>query len=132
MAGKSRVQTDAVLDLIATGHYVGLLTAAPATTDDFAGSPVTEMTGGGYARQAITFGAKTTDTDTRTRKMANSAAITFGPASAADWAQATHFGIFAADTGGQPKYTAALNAPKTLEVGDSGVYAIGDLVVKED
>lgn len=132
MAGKSQAHSDTVLDLIGTSHYVGLLSAAPSSTDDFVSNPVTEISGGGYARQAITWGSKSTDTDTHTRKMANSGTITFGPASGADWSQATHFGIFAALSGGQPKYTAALTAAKTVEVGDSAQFAAGDLVAKED
>ena len=137
MAGKSRYFSDAVLNVLKntgiTGLanvYVGLFSTAPGADDN---TPGTELTGaGGYARQAITFSAISTDTDTHTRKMSNSAQITFGPATGADWAQAVAFGVFDALTNGNLLYWDNLTTPKTVQVGDSGSFAIGALVVKED
>ena len=131
MAGKSQAQSDACLALIATA-YVGLLTATPDASDDFVAHPVTECSGGGYARQSITWGTKTTDADTHTRDMSNTNTITFGPATGADWPSVTYFGIYAAVSGGAPLYVGQLTVPKTVQVGDSAQYAAGALTVKED
>ncbi len=133
MPGKTQAHTDAVLNVLRnTGisgiatPYVGLLSVAPATDAD-AG---TELTGNGYARQAVTFGAPTTDSG-NVRKISNTNTPTFGPASA-DWAEAVAFGIFDADVAGNMKYWALLTANKTVLNGDSAEFAVGTLVVKED
>ena len=43
MPGKTQTHSDAVLDLVATGHYIALYSSAPPA-DDSAGG--TELTGG--------------------------------------------------------------------------------------
>jgi hypothetical protein len=135
MAGKSQAQTDAVLNVLrgtnitAPGSvYVSLFSAAPAS-DAVDG---TELSGNGYARQSITFGAPATDSG-GVRKVANTNVITFGPGTSSDWAAATHFGVHSASSGaGNLLYWDALTTPKTVQVGDSGQYAAGALVIKED
>ena len=133
MAGKTQAHTDAVLNVLRAtnitapaGVYVGLFSVAP-TSDSNAG---TELSGSGYARQAITFGAPAADTGT-VRKVSNSAAITFGPATA-DWTQAVAFGIYDAATVGNMLYWDALTLPRTIQNGDSGAFSVGSLAVKED
>ncbi len=92
MPGKSQSHTDAVLnvlrgtDLTGVAPYVGLFSVAPAD-DNSAG---TELSGNGYARQAITFGAPATDAG-NVRKVANTNNIQFGPA-LANWPEAVAFG----------------------------------------
>lgn len=128
MPGKTIAHSDAVLDLIASDHYVGLFSAAP--TD--AGNDGTELSGDGYVRQPITFGDKSTDVDGHTRLMSNNAPITFGPALPLAWTEATHFGIWDAESEGTLKYWGALDTPITVARNRRAEFAIGDLVVKED
>lgn len=71
----------------------------------------TEISGGSYARQAITFGAPSNGTST------NSAAIEF-PAATANWGTITHIGIRDALTSGNLLYHTALDASKTINNGD--------------
>lgn len=132
MPGKSQSHTDAVLNVLrgttvnGVSPFAGLFSAAPA--DDAAAG--TELSGNGYARHAITFGAPVTDTG-NVRKVANTNLISFGPATA-DWAAAVAFGIFSAVSGGTLLYWDALPTPKTIQTDDSGQFAPGALVVKED
>ena len=135
MPGKSQTHTDAVLNLLRGSNvtapatvYAGLYSAAPAN-DAAAGTELTAA--GGYARQAVAFGAPQTDT-ADVRKIANTGILTFGPATGADWDPAVAFGIFSALTGGNLLYWGTLTTPKTLAVGDSGQFAAGELAVKED
>ena len=86
--------------------YVGLYTSDP--TDANTG---TEVSGGSYARQSITFGAPSSGTST------NSAAIEF-PAATANWGVVTHVGIRDALTSGNLLYHTALDASKTINNGD--------------
>jgi hypothetical protein len=126
MAGKTQAHSDTVLGLVTAGHAVGLFSTAPAS-DNAAG---TELAGLGYARQAIAFGAITTDADGHTRKMSNSGVLTFGPAGEA-WLQAVAFGLFEIASGAL-KYWDALPVPKTCASGDRLEFAIGAFVVSED
>ena len=73
-----------------TTFYCGLLTATP--TDSTTG---TEVTGGSYARQAISW----TVTGSGTAQAASSAALTW-PAATTDWGTATTAGVYDALTGG--------------------------------
>jgi hypothetical protein len=132
MPGKSQSHTDAVLNVLrgstlnGVSPFVGLFSTAPAN-DAAAG---TELTGNGYQRQAVTFGAPVTDTG-NVRKISNTNNLSFGPASA-DWLQAVAFGIFDALSGGTLLYWDALTTPKTIQQDDYGQFAPGTLVVKED
>ena len=80
MPGKSHSYSDAVLgvltgnDLPGVTPFVALFSVAPG--DD--GSAGTELTGSGYARQAITFGAPGPATG-NAEQVANSNNIQFGP-----------------------------------------------------
>lgn len=132
MPGKTQSHTDAVLNVLRgtnlTGvtPYVGLLSVAPAS-DSASG---TELSGNGYSRQSVTFGAPTADTG-NVRKISNTNTITFGPATA-DWPQAVAFAIYDAATAGNMLYWDNLTTPKTVQNGDSAQFAVGALVVKED
>ena len=111
MPGKSQAYSDAVLNILrgtgisAVSPYVGLYSIAPA--DD--ASPGTELSGNGYQRQAVAFGAPVSDTG-NVRKVANTAAIQFGPA-ASDWPQAVAFGVFDAQSNGNLLYWNTLPTP---------------------
>lgn len=132
MPGKSHSYSDAVLgvlngnDLPGVTPFVALFSTAPG--DD--GSAGTELTGSGYARQSIAFGAPGPATG-NAEQVANSNNIQFGPA-AADWLQAVAFGIFDALTNGHLLYWNTLATPKIVQQGDFGQFAPGSLTVEED
>lgn len=102
--------------------YIGLLTAAPS--DSAAG---TEVTGGSYARVAVTSNATnwnssdgdndaaSSGTDGTTE---NDVVVTF-PAPTANWGSVTHFGIYDAASGGNLLIHAALSTAKTINNGDA-------------
>lgn len=117
--------------------YVGLLTAAPS---DAGGG--TEVTGGSYARVAVTSslsnwagtqsaGSTTASTGTG-GTTSNNAAVTF-PAPTASWGQVTHFAIFDAASAGNMLIWSALTTPKTINNGDPAPsFAAAALTYQED
>lgn len=103
-----------------TTVYAALYTAAPS---DSGGG--TEVSGGSYARTAITFGAASGGA------IANTSAVTF-PTATGSWGTVTHFGIFDASTSGNLLAWNALSASKTVGSGDTASFAIGELDVTLD
>jgi hypothetical protein len=99
-----------------TAWYIGLFTAAPGETGGG-----TEVSGGDYARQAVTF---TVSGDTAS----NSAAVEF-PTATGSWGTITHGAIFDAATSGTMLAYAELSAPKTISTGDVLRFPIGDFDV---
>lgn len=99
-----------------TNWYAALYTAAPS---DAGGG--TEVSAGGYAREAVAF---TVSGDTA----ANATAVEFGPASA-DWGTITHVAILDAATTGNLIAWAALSASKTVENTDTLEFASGELAL---
>jgi len=97
--------------------YIGLYTSDPTDADTG-----TEVTGGSYARQSVTFGAPSNGVST------NSAAIEF-PQATGSWGTVGWIGIEDALTGGNLLYHTALDASKTIESGDIFKIAIGSLSV---
>ncbi|OZQ71566.1 hypothetical protein CA598_31905, partial [Paenibacillus sp. VTT E-133291] len=75
----------------------------------------TEVTGGSYARQAVTFGAPALVSGQQS--VANTAEVVF-PVATADWGLVTHIGLRTAVTGGSLLWTKPLDNPRTLLVGD--------------
>ena len=102
-----------------TAWFVALYTSAP---NDAGGG--TEVSGGAYARQAVTFSVSG---DTAT----NSGAIEY-PTATAGYGTVTHVGIFDASTGGNLIAYAALTASKTIDTGDVLRLPAGDLDVTLD
>ena len=98
-----------------TTVYVGLSTGSFG--DDNSG---TELTGNGYARQSISFGAAASGT------ASNDAAVEF-PAATGSWGTVSHFGLFDASTGGNLLIHGALTASKVIETGDILKIAVGDM-----
>lgn len=86
--------------------YLALYTDDPTDADTG-----TEVSGGSYARQSITFGSPSNGTST------NSAAIEF-PAATGNWGTITHVGIRDALTTGNLLYHTALDVSKTINTGD--------------
>jgi hypothetical protein len=97
--------------------YVGLYTSDPTDADTG-----TEVSGGSYARQAVTFGAPSNGVST------NTAAIEF-PQATGSWGTVGWIGIEDASTGGNLLYHTALDASKTIASGDIFKIAIGNLSV---
>lgn len=106
-----------------TSLYVALFTANP--TDAGGG---TEVTGGSYARVAITSSlanwagtqaaASTTASTGTSGTTSNNGAITF-PAPTANWGVITGFAIFDASTAGNMLIWGALTTSKTVNNGDA-------------
>lgn len=98
--------------------YVALTSDAPT-----ASAAGTELSGNGYARQAISMaaaaaGAKTNDTQ-----------ILFPAATGSAWAEIQGYDIYTASTGGTRRWFKALDAGdfRTVNVGDQYRIAVGDL-----
>lgn len=102
-----------------TTVYVALFTVAP--TDTGGG---TEVSGGSYARQAVTFGAPVSGT------VANSGAVTF-PTATANWGTIVAIGIFDALTVGNLLYYGNLTTSKVVDNGDQISFANGAITVSE-
>lgn len=101
-----------------TTVYLALFTSDPG--DDASG---TEVSGGSYAREAITFGSAASG-----GQISNTADITFTTATAS-WGTVTHVGIFDAATVGNLLWHGALSASKTVGDGDTFKVNTGDLDV---
>lgn len=95
--------------------YLALYTSNPTATDSG-----TEVSGGGYTRQAITFGAITSGS------MSNTVAITF---SSLPTANITHFGIRNASTSGDLKTFGPLSATAAVITGDQIQFPIGSIQI---
>ena len=100
--------------------YVALYTVAPSE----AGGG-TEVIGGGYARQAVTFTAPAPDS------VSNSTDVTF-PIASADWGTIVAFGIFDASTGGNLLYFANLTVARDVLQNDQLRFPTGQLICSED
>lgn len=116
--------------------YAALFTSAPS---DAGGG--TEVSGGSYARVAITSSAtnwRSTQGDTSTSSTGtsgttvNNVDITF-PAPTANWGTVTHFALFDASTSGNMLIWGALTTPKTINNGDAAPkFTAGDLSFQID
>ncbi len=101
--------------------YVALYTTAP----DDAGVGGTEVSGGAYARVAVTNNATNWPAASGGAK-SNGVAVTFPQATAA-WGTVIAFAIWDAATGGNMLVSAALSASKAVQTGDTPVFGVGDL-----
>jgi hypothetical protein len=98
--------------------YLALFTAAPGETGGG-----TEVSGGAYARQAVTLSAASGGASS------NSADITF-PTATADWGTITHCALMDASTGGNMLMYTPLDASKTVDNGDTLKFNSGDLDIE--
>jgi hypothetical protein len=125
MAEMSNYLEDALINvtLRATAYtapatvYVSLWTSDP--TDAGSG---TEVSGGSYARTAVTFGAPSNGAST------NSADVTF-PTATASWGTVGWIGINDAATSGNLLYHTALDTAKAIDSGDIFKISTGNLSV---
>ena len=97
--------------------YVSLYTSDPTDADTG-----TEVSGGSYARTAVTFGAPSNGVST------NSADVTF-PTATAGWGTVTHIGIHDASTAGNLLFHTPLDTSKTIDSGDIFKITSGNLSV---
>lgn len=93
-----------------TTVYLALYTSDPTPNDTG-----TEVSGGGYARQPITFSEPGLENGMMTVK--NAADIEF-PIATADWGLVTHVGLRTAATGGNLLWYAPIPNPRTIQAGD--------------
>lgn len=111
--------------------YFALFSAAPSDTGGG-----TELSGNGYARVALTrslanwsgtqSAGSTTASSGTGGQSSNNVAITF-PVATANWAQATHWAIFDAASGGNMLLHGALTTPKTVTTGDRANFSPAQL-----
>lgn len=97
--------------------YISLWTTDP--TDAGSG---TEVSGGSYARTAVTFGAPSNGVTT------NSAAVEF-PQATASWGTVAYFGINDASTSGNLLYHSPVTTSKAIDTGDIFKFASGSISV---
>ena len=100
-----------------TTTYLALYTSDPTDADTG-----TEVTGGSYVRQSITFSSPSNGVTS------NSSAIEF-PQATADWGTITYVGIRDAVTSGNLLYHTALDASKVINNGDIFKITSGNLSV---
>jgi hypothetical protein len=100
--------------------YVALYTAAP--TDAGGG---TEVSGGSYSRQTVTWGAASGGSIT------NSAAINF-PVATAAWGTIVAVGIFDASTTGNLLWWGTLSTSKAISTNDQFVISASNLTITLD
>lgn len=121
-----------------TTVYIALYTSNPTGADTG-----TEVSGGGYARRAITFGAPATENveiyhpDTGVivtvprRVIKNTNEIVY-PTATANWNLITHVGIRDALTGGNLLYYGAVKNQKTIGISDVVRFPIGDVALSQN
>ena len=95
--------------------YIGLSTGSFG--EDNSG---TELSGSGYARQAINFSAASGGTTS------NSANVDF-PTATGSWGSVSHYGLFDASSSGNLLIHGAFTSAKTISTGDILRVASGDL-----
>ena len=94
-----------VLTALLASRFLSLHTAVP---------PGSEVSGGAYARQSVTF-AQTSGPDPTVYK--NTALVTF-PTATASWGTITHFGIWSAASGGNLLAYSAVTTAKPVAIDD--------------
>lgn len=130
MAGFTNYAEDLVLDWLLTNGaatrptawYVALYTVAPGESGGG-----TEVSGGSYARTAVTF----TVSGTAPTTASNSAAVEF-PAATGNWGTIVAAGIFDASTSGNLLAFADLTTSKTVDTGDVLRFNTGEIDVTLD
>ena len=100
-----------------TAWYVALYTVAPS---DSGGG--TEVSGSGYARQAVTFGAAATPGGTTS----NTGAVSY-TASGGSFGTVVAIGIFDAVSSGNLLWHGTMTASKTVDDGDTLEFSIGNI-----
>lgn len=105
--------------------YISLHTAAP----DESGTPSNEVSGGSYARVAVTSNTTnwTAPTTSGAGKLTDNGAVITFPTPSATWGTVSYFGIYDASTAGNLLFYGPLTISKTINSGDTVQFAIGAL-----
>lgn len=127
MAALSDYAEDALLDHLlsvssytpAATLYLALFTSSAGLENNTEGSQ-TEVSGGSYARKAVTFNAASGGAT------ANTAAVEFDEATG-DWGTLTHVAVMDALTSGNVLCWGALTSSKAIETGDQFKFSAGNL-----
>ena len=138
MAGKSAYLEDKMLNWLKgtafgtapTTVYVALLTTNP-TADD--GTGEVEVSGGSYARQAITTSSgwsAISGSGTSPHQISNAAIITF-PTPTANWEAVIGIALYDASSAGNLLYWNSITS-QTINSGVVASLAIGALIVTDD
>lgn len=132
MSAASNYLENKVLDHVLTAtsytapatRYLALFTntSGNAAANLEAGTLTDEVTGGSYARKAVTFGAASSGTS------ATNATVTFDAATA-NWGTVTHVAVMDALTGGNVLFWGQATTAKTIETGDTFQVSSGNLSV---
>jgi hypothetical protein len=99
--------------------YIGLWTADNGLE---AGTITGEVSGGSYAREAVSFDAAATGSTS------NTSTVTFTTATG-NWGTITHVAIMDALTSGNVLFHGAVTSSKTIETGDTFQISAGNLTV---
>ena len=120
------------LELKVLDHVLGNTTYTPATNlylglwtqDDGleAGTVTSEISGGSYAREVITFDAAASGSS------ANTSTVTFTTATG-NWGTITHVAVMDAATAGNVLFHGAVTTSKTIETGDTFQVSAGNLTI---
>ena len=127
MSAASDYLEDAVLDHVlgnttytpATNLYLGLWTADDGLES---GTLTSEVSGGSYAREIITFDAASSGSS------ANTSTVTFTTATA-NWGTITHVAVMDALTSGNVLFHGSVTTSKTIESGDTFQVSAGNLTI---
>lgn len=127
MSAASNYLENKVLDHVLTAtaytqpstRYLALFTADTGLETN---SPSAEISGGSYARQAVTFAAASSGTS------ATNATVTF-PAATGNWGTITHVAVMDASTSGNVLFWGAVTTSKTIETGDTFQVSSGNLTI---
>lgn len=134
-SGKSAYLSNAMLNGVLGGSafslpgtvYIALSTAA--FTASATGSAMTEVSGSGYTRVAVTNNSANWPAASSGSK-SNGAVFTF-PAASGAWGTVTSMYIVDAVSGGNALYGADLTASRVVNSGDTASFASGAVVVQE-
>jgi hypothetical protein len=99
--------------------YVALFTVSPTPSGGG-----TEVAGGGYGRQTVTFGAASLGSTVST------SAVVF-PVATAPWGTITAFALFDASSGGNMLYFGNLSTSRSVLASDQVQFPAGQLVATE-
>lgn len=113
---------DGIFSTFGATLYVALFTTLPG--EDETGG--TEVSGGSYAREAVTDADFAAATDADPSVLSNSSVIDFGTTTAA-WGTVVGFGIFDASSGGNLIWAGNLTASQAVGDGDDVSFAAGAL-----
>lgn len=132
MSAASNYLENKVLDHVLTAtaysapatRYLALFknTSGNAATNLEAGTLTDEISGGSYARKAVTFAAANSGTS------ATNATVTFDTATAS-WGTVTHVAVMDALTSGNVLFWGAVTTPKTIDSGDTFQVSSGNLTI---